>query len=61
MSRILVVDDHPQNRDYLCTLLQAHGHQLQSAANGAEALAQARAAPPDLVVSNLLMPVLFAK
>ena len=44
MSRILIVDDHPQNRDYLCTLLQAHGHDMQSAANGAEALALARAA-----------------
>ena len=58
MSRILIVDDHPQNRDYLCTLLQAHGHDMQSAANGAEALALARAAPPDLVISDLLMPVL---
>ncbi|MCC6559981.1 MAG: PAS domain-containing protein, partial [Xanthomonadales bacterium] len=58
MIRILVVDDHPQNRDYLCTLLQAHGHEMQCASNGAEALAQARAAPPDLVVSDLLMPVL---
>lgn len=58
MTRILVVDDHADNRYYLEALLGGHRFVVQSATNGEEALALAREAPPDLVVSDLLMPVM---
>jgi PAS domain S-box-containing protein len=56
MSRILVVDDHDGNREYLGILLRSRGHEVDFAADGMEALAKARRGRPDLVVSDLLMP-----
>ena len=58
MTRILVVDDLPQNLDYLNTLFGAHGYEVLCAVDGTEALRLAREQVPDLVVSDLLMPVL---
>jgi PAS domain S-box-containing protein len=55
---ILVVDDHEQNRYQLQVLLGGDGYQVVTAADGAEALAQARQNPPDLIVSDILMPVM---
>ncbi len=57
MTRILIVDDHPENVYFLRALLTAHGFAVEEAANGAEALGKAAIAPPDLVISDLLMPV----
>jgi two-component system, cell cycle sensor histidine kinase and response regulator CckA len=56
--RALIVDDHSQNLYMLRVLLQAHGYQVDEAADGALALSIARRNPPDLIVSDLLMPVL---
>lgn len=58
MARILVVEDGEQNRYLLEVLPRQHGHEPALAANGAEALAAAAAAAPDLVISDLLMPVM---
>ncbi len=58
MTAILVVDDREENIDYLGALLRSHGHTVAAARNGAEALTMARAAIPDLIVSDLLMPVM---
>lgn len=58
MTRILVVDDKEENLYYLDALLRAHGWAVETARHGAEALAKARRDPPDLVVSDLLMPVM---
>jgi PAS domain S-box-containing protein len=56
--RILVVDDKEENRYYLEMLLTGYGHEVALARHGAEGLVMARQRPPDLVVSDLLMPVM---
>ena len=58
MAIILVVDDVPANRDVLTTLLRHQGHRLLEAADGREGLAVARAEHPDLVITDVLMPVM---
>jgi PAS domain S-box-containing protein len=58
MKRVLIVDDGRENRYLLRMLLEGHGYAVDEAQHGVEALARARAAPPQLVVSDLLMPVM---
>jgi putative nucleotidyltransferase with HDIG domain len=58
VATILVVDDRPANRQYLVTLLGYSGHRLLEAENGAEALVVARAERPDLIITDILMPVM---
>jgi CheY-like chemotaxis protein len=56
VATVLVVDDHSASRSYLTTLLGYHRYALLEAADGAEALALARACRPDLVIADLDMP-----
>ena len=58
MQRILIVDDNDENIYYLQALLHSTGYEVHTARNGAEALNAALADPPELVVSDLLMPVM---
>lgn len=58
MTRVLVVDDKPDALYYLDALLTGHGYVVEAARHGAEALTLARTSPPDVVVSDLLMPVM---
>jgi PAS domain S-box-containing protein len=58
MATILVVDDLSANRAVLVTLLRHQGHRLIEAANGREGLAAAHAEHPDLVITDVLMPVM---
>jgi PAS domain S-box-containing protein len=57
-ARVLVVDDSEYNRYLLRTLLQGHGFEVEEVRNGAEALASARRELPQLVICDLLMPVM---
>jgi PAS domain S-box-containing protein len=58
MTRILIVDDKEENLYYLRVLLTGHGYVVESARHGAEALAKARQSPPEIIISDLLMPVM---
>jgi DNA-binding NarL/FixJ family response regulator len=55
-ARILIVDDEPLNVDYLEQELENLGFATDTAANGLEALDRVAAAPPDLVLLDVMMP-----
>jgi len=58
MKRILIVDDKEEALYFLEKLLGGYGYTVDIARDGAEALAKARQSPPELIVSDLLMPVM---
>ncbi|MDD1685868.1 ATP-binding protein [Methanoregula sp.] len=58
MTRILIVDDHPPNLYLLESILKGNGYDVISAVNGADALAVAGKTPPDLLITDILMPVM---
>ena len=60
MASALVVDDKEENLYFLEVLLKGNGWEIQTARHGAEALAKARQNPPNIIVSDLLMPVMTA-
>ena len=57
-GRILVVDDERLNRMLLRKALTLRGHDVTEAADGAEALELLRAEPQDVVLLDIVMPVL---
>jgi PAS domain S-box-containing protein len=54
--KILVVEDNEDSRVLLESLLEANGYEVESAENGKVALALATRRPPDLIISDILMP-----
>ena len=54
--KILVAEDNEDSRNLLVKQLCAYGHEVMAAADGAEALQQALVQPPDIIVSDILMP-----
>lgn len=56
MKRVLVVDDDTTLRMALTRYLEKRGFAVQNAASGAEALEMFEQDPPDLVVSDVMMP-----
>jgi circadian clock protein KaiC len=58
MSRILVVDDEPDLRFMLRRVFEREGHEVLDASDGAAALAIVRESPPDLIVTDMMMPVM---
>lgn len=58
MARVMVVDDDQANRDLVVALLGYSGHTVLQAADGGEALTLVRSEKPDLVITDLLMPVM---
>ena len=58
MATILIVDDLSANRKFLIAILGHEGHRLIEAADGHAGLAAVRAERPDLVITDVLMPVM---
>jgi CheY-like chemotaxis protein len=56
--RILVADDIVENRGILVRFLRPLGFEVMEAMDGAQAVALAASEPPDLVLMDLVMPVL---
>ncbi len=54
-SRILVAEDNADMREFIAGLLRLH-HEVGTAADGTEAWRLIRRAPPDLLVSDVMMP-----
>jgi CheY-like chemotaxis protein len=57
-AKILVVDDTPSNVKVLSTLLALNGYDVATATNGQEALEQVAAEKPDLMLLDVVMPVM---
>lgn len=55
---ILIVDDEPAIRDYLTMLLEEEGFRVVLASDGARALEVAARERPELILSDICMPVL---
>ena len=58
MARCLIVDDIEENLYMLQIILESQGYEVTRAKNGKEALESAIASPPDIIVSDILMPVM---
>jgi signal transduction histidine kinase/DNA-binding response OmpR family regulator len=56
--RILVVDDKWENRSVIVNLLQPVGFEMMEAVNGKEGLDSIIANQPDLIITDLLMPIM---
>jgi PAS domain S-box-containing protein len=57
-KKVLIADDSSANLYLLEAMLKAYGFEVISAQNGREALDKARLNPPDLIVTDILMPVM---
>ncbi len=58
MEHLLIVDDNRDNREYLANLLTYKGYRITEAEDGREALDRVREHKPDLVICDILMPVI---
>jgi two-component system cell cycle response regulator DivK len=58
MPKILLVEDDEMNWDMLSRRLRRKGYDVLIACDGAEAVALAQSAPPDLILMDLSLPVL---
>ena len=58
MSKILLVEDNPLNRDMLTKRLQRKGFEVAWAENGQMAVEKTNAEKPDLILMDLSLPVM---
>ncbi|MEO7217733.1 MAG: ATP-binding protein [Gemmatimonadaceae bacterium] len=57
-ARIILADDNADMREYIARLFRSHGWDLATYADGASALAATQTELPDLVLSDVMMPML---
>ncbi len=58
MARILVVEDDQDLNNAYCIILRNEGHEVKTAYNGKQALTKLKDFSPDLILLDLLMPVM---
>lgn len=58
MAEILIAEDNPESRYLLQLMLEADGHQVIATSNGAEALEKALRKPPNIIISDIMMPTM---
>jgi DNA-binding response OmpR family regulator len=58
VTTILVVEDDPTVRDTLALNLRGEGYTVEVAGDGEEGLAKARAVKPDLLILDVMLPLL---
>jgi CheY-like chemotaxis protein len=56
VARILIVDDEPDVRYLIRLILESVGHTVTEARHGAAGLTSVKSAPPDLVITDVMMP-----
>jgi two-component system, cell cycle response regulator DivK len=56
--RILVAEDHSDSRDALQALLESQGYEVWAAVNGEDAVHRAENQAPDLILMDIMMPVM---
>lgn len=61
MKRILIVDDEPHMTRVLKLYLERSGYVVEAAANGKTALASVLENPPDVMVTDIQMPMMTGK
>jgi two-component system, cell cycle response regulator DivK len=55
---VLVVEDKPDIRMMMKILIQSHGYDVVEARDGTEAIEQATECEPDLILMDLMMPIM---
>jgi DNA-binding NarL/FixJ family response regulator len=58
MKKILIIEDQPQMRRNLATILEMEGFEVSIAENGNAGVVQAQALKPDLIICDVMMPEL---
>ena len=58
MKKILVIEDHPLMRRNVVTILAMEGYKAFAAANGQEGIEMAKQELPDLILCDIMMPVM---
>lgn len=57
MARILVAEDDPQAREMIVRICQFQGHEVEEARDGVRALEAFERTKPDLLITDLAMPL----
>jgi DNA-binding NarL/FixJ family response regulator len=58
MKKILIIEDQPQMRRNLATILEMEGFEVSLAEDGSAGVARARESRPDLIICDVMMPEL---
>jgi len=56
--KILIVEDDYGSREYLLNLINLEGYEVRAAVNGEEGLAEYKSFDPDIIISDIQMPVM---
>lgn len=55
-AKILLIEDNEQNSYLITFLLEKHGYEVVSAADGPQGIRQAESRPPDLILLDIQLP-----